>query len=158
MTPGNLAAEKSAGRERGEVMGKNQGNLPAAEYNAGKLIQTIDGLLNDPYLSGMVGPVDKYLPNVSADANRVQSKIDQIQGKTFLQAFDSLRGGGQITENEGRKATDSLNRLQALGVNDPDYREAAEEFKQDVLDLLEVARRKAGVGGKTGGWSIKRLD
>ena len=158
MTPGNLSEEKAAGRERGEVMGKNQGNLPAMENNAAKMVRDIDNLIKDPYLESMLGPVDGLLPNVSGDANRVQARIDQIQGKTFLQAFDSLRGAGQITEVEGRKATESLNRLQATRVGSKDFYEAAEEFKQDVQDLLMVARQKAGKGGSNGGWSIKRLD
>jgi hypothetical protein len=146
-TPGQLQEEKSSGRERGEVMGKMQGNLPAMEYNAKRMIETVDSLTNDPYLGSMLGPLDSRLPNISADSGRVQSKIDQIQGKTFLQAFDSLRGAGQITEAEGNKATQSLNRLQATQVGTQDYYAAAEEFKKDVADLLEVARRKAGGGG-----------
>lgn len=157
MAPGDLAAEKSAGRERGEVMGKNQANMPAMENNAQKMIRDIDNLINDPYLSNMLGPIDSRLPNFSADSGRVQARIDQIQGKTFLQAFDSLRGAGQITETEGKKATESLNRLQATQVGTKDFYEAAEEFKQDVQDLLSVARQKAS-GGGMGGWSIERVD
>lgn len=151
MAPGDLAAEKSAGRERGEVMGKNQGNLPAMENNAQKMVRDIDNLINDPYLSRMLGPIDSRLPNLSADSGRVQARIDQIQGKTFLQAFDSLRGAGQITESEGEKATQSLNRLQATQVGTKDFYEAAEEFKKDIQDLLLVARQKAS-GDGMGGW------
>ena len=40
-----------------------------------------------------------------------RSYLDQIGGQAFLQAFESLKGGGQITEIEGTKATTALTRL-----------------------------------------------
>ena len=40
------------------------------------------------------------------------ARFEQIKGGVFLQAFNSLRGGGQITESEGSKATAALLRAQ----------------------------------------------
>jgi hypothetical protein len=160
---------KAAAQEAGEAKGKAQVNLPMAELNAGKITTLIDNVLNDPYLHAMTGYAG-YLPNVTPDAQRVQAHIDQLQGRTFLQAFNDLRGGGAITEKEGEKATQSYNRLSAMKVSDPDYRVALNEFRQDVADLLEVARKKAGGGtsvqpaqtGATpptsGQWSIQRVE
>ncbi|EFM61775.1 Hypothetical protein BROD_2243 [Brucella sp. NF 2653] len=106
----------------------------------------IDSLDTDPYLDSMVGPVNSRLPNVSGDAARVQSKMDQIGGQAFLQAFNSLKGGGQITEIEGQKATQAIARLNAAQ-NPADYRQALNELRQIVMNGVQRARQQAGGGG-----------
>jgi hypothetical protein len=141
--PKDLAGAEAAKAE-GEAIGKAKINLPLVELNAEKLTKNIDAVLEDPYLPTMVGPVSGMLPNVSGKSQKLQSRIDQIQGQTFLQAFNDLRGGGAITEAEGQKATNAYNRLANMKVDDPDYVEALREFKMEVADLLDVARRKAG--------------
>lgn len=139
-----------AGKERAEEIGKAQGqaaaDLPRVESNASSILSMIDTLSSDPYLPRMVGPMDSRLPNLSGDAARVQSKVDQIGGQAFLQAFSALKGAGQITETEGAKATAALSRLQSMGVNDADYPAALNDFRGEVNRLVEVARAKAGKG------------
>jgi len=69
-----------------------------------------------------------YIPGTNATDFKVV--VDQIGGAAFLQAFESLKGGGQITEVEGKKATDAmarLNRAQSDG-----------EFKTALTDLRKV--------------------
>ena len=76
------------------------------------MIQSIDGLANHPGLSSAVGmrvPGWSYVPGT--EAANFASRLDQLQGQAFLQAFESLKGGGQITEVEGKKATDAIARL-----------------------------------------------
>lgn len=139
-----------AGKERAEAMGKAggeaQADLPRVENNASTIFSYIDSLASDPYLPSMTGPVQSRLPNLSGDAARVQSKADQVGGQAFLQAFNALKGAGQITETEGAKATAALSRLQAMGVNDSDYALALSDFRREVGNLLEVARAKARGG------------
>jgi hypothetical protein len=146
--PKDLAGAEAA-RTEGEAQGKAKVNLPLVELNAEKLTKNIDAVVNDPYLPSMTGPVSGMLPNVSAKSQNLQSRIDQIQGQTFLQAFNDLRGGGAITDTEGQKATNAYNRLSNTRVDDPNYVAALREFKMEVADLLEVARRKAGVSKGT---------
>jgi len=137
-----------AGQQSAEVQGTKQGearaNLPLVEATADRMIRTIDDALNDPALSRVTGPLQSWLPNVTGEANRAQSRLDQILGGTFLQAFNDLRGGGAITEKEGEKATDAYNRLTSTGMTDADYRKALIEFRSEVQKLVHVARRKAG--------------
>jgi GH24 family phage-related lysozyme (muramidase) len=150
-----------AGKERQEEIGKAQGqaivDLPRVENNARTILETMDSLEGDPYLPRMIGPMDSRMPNWSGDSARVQSKLDKIQGQTFLQAFTALKGAGAITDIEGRKATDSLSRLQALGVNDQDYPSALAEFRNDVGQLVEVARAKTRGGGADQPRAVKTL-
>ncbi len=80
------------------------------------LIARIDALMNDPNLEdalGFEGIVRGFASNVGLDPNvaRVNEMIKQIRGDVFLQAFEKLKGGGQITELEGIKAEQAMARL-----------------------------------------------
>jgi hypothetical protein len=61
-----------------------------------------------------------------------QVLLDQIGGQQFLQAFETLKGGGQITEVEGRKATEAQARLNP--------KQSEESFLQGVTELQQIAR------------------
>lgn len=97
------------------------------------MISSIDGILADealPYATGLMAP----LGNVpGTGARRVKSRMDQLDGQAFLQAFESLKGGGQITEIEGQKATAAIARLDSYQSVD-DYRDALNELR-DILVL-----------------------
>jgi len=80
------------------------------------LIARIDALMNDPNLEdalGFEGIVRGFASNVGLDPNvaRVNEMIKQVRGDVFLQAFEKLKGGGQITELEGIKAEQAMARL-----------------------------------------------
>lgn len=150
--PGGVQAQPAmpkdlAGAARQTAVGKGQGeaivNLPTVENNVKQALQILDDVVNDPYLPQMTGPVDARMPNVSGDAARVQSKIDQLKGQAFLQAFESIKGAGAITEVEGAKAEQAKSRLQELRVGDKDYPKALQDFRTAIIDLYEVAKRKA---------------
>lgn len=133
------ASEGAAGKAQGEAVA----NIPVVEANANSILGMIDSLDTDPYLDSMVGPVASRMPNITADAARVQSKMDQIGGQAFLQAFNSLKGGGQITEIEGQKATQAIARLNTAQ-SPADYRQALGELRQIVLTGVQRARQQAG--------------
>lgn len=138
MDPYNRAYNTATGKASGEATS----NLPTVEGAANVMLSTIESLEKDPYLDSMVGSVQGRLPNFSSDAARVQSKMDQIQGQTFLQAYNSLRGGGQITEVEGAKAEAAMARLNTAQ-NEADYRAALSELKQVIQSATERARAQA---------------
>jgi len=80
------------------------------------LIARIDALMNDPNLEdalGFEGIVRGFASNVGLDPDvaRVNEMIKQVRGDVFLQAFEKLKGGGQITELEGMKAEQAMARL-----------------------------------------------
>ena len=143
VVPKNVAATE-AEKEKGASAGKAAASLPVAEAAADRIVRAIDEVLADPYLPNMTGPIEGRSPNVTGNAARVQSRIDQILGGTFLQAYNDLRGGGQITEREGAAATAAYNRLSTLTVNDADYVKALQDFRSEVLKLVEIARQRAG--------------
>lgn len=148
-----IALQSEADRERevGSVRVKNSvdealakahpdvvKNNQTAIAKAGAALGLIDKALKHPGIStatGLQGLIDprNYIPGT--DAKDFQVVMDQIGGQTFLQAFESLKGAGQITEVEGKKATDAIARLNRA--------QSTEEFTGGLKDLQSVI--KSGV-------------
>ncbi|AWI60345.1 hypothetical protein [Sinorhizobium fredii] len=142
-TPKDVAGEASQ-NAAGKVQGETAANLPKVEGAASEMLASIDSLSNDPYLDSMVGSIDARTPDWTSDAARVRSKMDQLGGQTFLQAFNSLRGAGAITEQEGAKAQDAIARLNRAQ-DEHDYREALNELRGVVQRGVDRYRQMAGV-------------
>ena len=87
----------------------------------------------DPALPGILGLIEGNLPAKTQAQANLMVKVNQIQGEAFLQAFATLKGGGQITEIEGRKATQAIARLDRI--QDP------EEFSKALFEFVEIVRR-----------------
>lgn len=122
---------KAYGKEMGEAQAKATIDLPRIVDNAGLALQTIDQIMSHPGRStgtGVTGMVAPLIPGT--DARGFANLVDQAKGKTFLEAFNSLRGGGAITEAEGAKATQALARL--------DRAQTKADFDAAMLDLKQV--------------------
>ncbi|MGD9724524.1 MAG: hypothetical protein AB7U76_25065 [Pirellulales bacterium] len=132
LAPGELANEKAKGSATGKAMGQAKADLPKIVQSTAETLGVLDQLAADPYLEKMVG-VGGWTPDLSPAANRVASYMDQIGGKAFLTAFQSLKGGGQITEIEGAKATAAITRLQ-------NRKQSVEDYKKAITDLQNIAR------------------
>ena len=102
---------------------------------ADNIIKTLTELKNHPGKNASLGM--SSLTNKAAlpggDSRNFQSMFDKVNGQLFLQAFDTLKGGGQITEVEGKKATDSLAAL--------DYRQSPDQFDKQIDDAIAVAQK-----------------
>lgn len=99
--------------------------------------------------SGVIDPRN-YIPGTNAKDFSVA--LDQLKGKTFLQAFESLKGGGQITEVEGKKATEAIGRL-----NTAQSDKAFQQALSDLRGVVEGSMKRASgqTGGASGGWDDK---
>ena len=86
----------------------------------------------------------RFIPGT--DESDFQSRFDQIKGGAFLQAFETLKGGGQITVIEGDKATAALNRM-GLAQSEKEFVQAAREFQSLVRTGVERAKKMAGRSG-----------
>ena len=81
------------------------------------------------YATGKSSILPKVPGTAPAD---FQVLLDQIGGQQFLQAFETLKGGGQITEVEGRKATEAMARMNP--------RQSEEAFLQGVNEFQSIVR------------------
>lgn len=141
--PKNIAGA-AADVARGKATGEAQFDLPRVEDNAGIMLGVLDRMKTHPGRAGATGFIEGMLPSRTSDQVDFQTLVDQTQGQAFLQAFESLKGGGQITETEGAKATQALSRLGKQRLSDADYLKAIEDFESVVRIGMERARQRAG--------------
>lgn len=131
-----LAAEREAAtttaREQAEQQVQKQGALPQVVAQADETLSLLDRVLAHPGRAGATGfsaanPLNRIPGTDAYDFNVL---LDQIKGQAFLQAFQSLRGGGAITEREGQAATNAIARLNAA--------QSESEFETAVRDLRRI--------------------
>jgi hypothetical protein len=140
---GNIE-DAAAAKKRGEAKATAAVDLPGTRQTAYEAKGLLQSIKSDPYLPNMVGLVGGNTPDILPDAQRVRGKIDQVQGQAFLTAFQKLRGGGQITEVEGNKATQAISRLGARGQELKDYVAAIEDLEKIIDNGVTRAQFMAG--------------
>ena len=86
----------------------------------------------DPALPGILGLIEGRLPAKTEKQSDLMAKYEQITGRAFLEAFETLKGGGQITETEGIKATQALGRLQRT--------QSIKAFKESLYEFADIVR------------------
>jgi hypothetical protein len=159
----NIAEAKAAG----EFIGKNRATaaaaLPGALEAAKEGIRLIDEMVGQaevrdksgkvitkgtkphPGFSEYVGatlvPGKRFLEGTDVAGFEVRQK--QIEGKAFLEAFQTLKGGGAITEKEGEKGTAAIMRMNKAS-NEKEYTAAARELQSVLRTGMDRARAKAG--------------
>jgi hypothetical protein len=141
-------AEAERQKALGGAQGTAQANLEGVKATARKLTDTINGILNDKNLDYVTGMLGGRIPPTlhTEEMAETQSRIDQALGQSFLAAYSELRGAGQISEQEGKAATEAQNRLRKQTMGTPAYRKALEEFRDEIQQLVALAERKAGGG------------
>lgn len=150
-TVGDIERNAALGRAEGESIAGAPKELENAQY----MIDILDKAIEHPGRgaatgrSGILNPLSSTVLRGTdrADYLAIQK---QLEGKAFLQAFESLKGGGHITEIEGQKATDAIARLDTAQ-SDKEYLEALKELKSVVNTSME---RIQGVSGPSDGWRV----
>jgi hypothetical protein len=148
-------------REEAKLRSEGLANLPIDIETSKQALDVLDLALSDDYRAGLnkfVGPLDAYLPNISGAAKRFRAVHNQIKGKTFMEAYKTLKGGGQITEVEGKKATEAQARLDNAQ-NEEDYIEALRELRGIIQKQYMRSQSKLNEfkgGQSASGW--RRLN
>lgn len=88
---------------------------------------------SDPALESILGMVQGRMPPLSQAGEDLKVKVEQIAGVAFLQAFESLKGAGAITQTEGEKATQAIARLSRT--------QSPEAFKTSLFEFTDIVRR-----------------
>lgn len=98
----------------------------------------VEQVLNHPNLGNVVGrfvgavPTSGYTASLTFDEKdqEVLGLLEQIEGQTFLEAYESLKGGGPITDIEGAQAKAAISRIKNRQVGEAGMRQALEELRQ----------------------------
>jgi hypothetical protein len=147
---GEVTAKATAERQQDAITA-----LPTVVKTADESIALIDDALNHPgreTATGMSGMIDPRNYWRGSDAKDFGVRLDQIKGQAFLQAFQSLRGGGAITEREGQAATNAIARLNTA--------QSDAEFEKSLKDLRKIAddAKRRAIERATGGVSAAPSD
>lgn len=127
---------------------ESRANLPKVIQQGEQTIKLVDDLLNHPGFGVSVGktaPIGSamsYIPGTQAASFDIALK--QIKGKQFLEAFETLKGGGQITQIEGEKATHAMSRMEKANTEE-EFTKASREFQEIIQLGIDRAKQKAGM-------------
>lgn len=142
----DIEGEKVA-EKVGDARGQAQVALPNLIANAEQTLKIIKSVKDDPYRERGTGASSVFNSIPATGGYDFAQKLDQLKGKAFLEAFTSLKGGGAITEIEGKKAENAIARLSA-GQSEGAFLEALNELEEVVTAGIERAKVRAGKGGQ----------
>jgi hypothetical protein len=135
--------EEAKNKELGKKQGEATVELPAQIATAENMLQQIEEVEKHPDKNKAVGAVVGLLPGIPYVNQDAVERIDQLKGQTFLQAYQILKGGGQITEIEGLKGERAIARLgRAKSVKEFDT--ALSDLKDIIKRVLANSYKKAG--------------
>lgn len=128
--------------EPGGPVESAQGAAIATADDVIKTLQELKTSKGAPNRYGMasVGGIIPAIPG-SKEAN-AQAIINKVKGAAFLQAFETLKGGGQITQIEGEKATAAITVLQDQNISWEFALKAADE----LIDIVKAAKARKAKG------------
>lgn len=123
---------QKAGSVQGQLQTQAQFDLPGALSSTYQAKKTLADLRAAPGLPAIFG-IPGQFPNIPAgDAAAAQALYDKLMGGAFLEGYQFLKGGGQITEYEGKQAANAIiaaNRAQSV----EDFLKAAADY-EDALN------------------------
>jgi hypothetical protein len=107
--------------------------------NADKLsegVSLVDEITSSQYLDNVIGYLGQSKSTeglgkliTSPEEADILAKINQIQGKIFLEAFESLKGGGPVSDAEGKAAVSAASRLKVRGGTVEGYKKALRDLQ-----------------------------
>jgi hypothetical protein len=150
--PYDINAQKAAGTAFGKGTGGAQFDLPGAELTTNQTIDAINAIRAekkgmDEQFGNVMGVPQQLTPAwPGSDKAKFQVAVDRATNRAFLEAREVLRGGGQITDFESKKAESAITNMQlAMEKGDKAQFEAAlAQFEQAVKDGYAKLKTQAG--------------
>jgi len=123
-------------------------------------INALNSLLNSPNLSKITeyrGTFNEFMNQygMAPEYATLMGYVDQVKGLNFLEAYQQLKGGGPITDIEGKQATAARSRLDAALKGTPEDLRIA---LLDVRDLFLEAQSKNPMFKKNQDLSDEELE
>lgn len=152
MTPAEAAraAEIERSKMAATVQEGAAQELGQTEATAQDLLSLLEEIETHPGMSAVIGTPElakgriPFLGNIpGTPAADFQTLYDRLEGQKFKQAYETLKGGGQITEIESEKAIAALASM-STAQSEKAFLKGLNEFKAIVKRALERAQIKAG--------------
>lgn len=155
VNPFDLNAQKAGGTALGKEVGGAVFSVPQAELTVQQTLRAIDDVRAEQ--SGMeeqfgnfLGIPQQMTPAIpGSEKAKFQVAVDRATNRAFLEARQMLKGGGQITDFESRKAEAAITNIQmAMEKGDrAQFEKALADFEQAVQDGLAKLKQQASIGG-----------
>jgi len=110
----------------------------------GKVIE--EGTPAHPGFKAAVGASSLIPTMPGSKAADFEARLDEIKGGAFLEAYNTLRGGGSITEVEGQKATQAITRM-STAQSEKEFINAARDFQDVIRAGIKRSKEKLGSSG-----------
>lgn len=136
------AYEKGAGGALGKADAGSAAQAGGAAQKSAQILDLVSRIESHPGMDDSMGLIQGRLPAMTQQREDFRVLKSQLEGGAFLQAFESLKGGGQITEVEGRKATDAL-----IAMRDTQSPEQFRKLLQVFRENVQEGMRKAAQAG-----------
>lgn len=147
--PGVIANAQDAVSLIDQMVGKQE----VRDAKTGKVVQSAG--VAHPGFENAVGttwkPGFRFIPGT--DAADFQSLFEQVKGSAFLEAFNTLKGAGAISEKEGEKATAARTRM-STAQSETEFVKAAREYQDVIRKGVEVMQKKAGSAPAAAGGAV----
>jgi hypothetical protein len=147
--PGVIANAQEAVNLVDQMIGKQE----VRDAKTGKVIQSAAAA--HPGFENAVGttwkPGFRFIPGT--DAADFQALFEQVKGSAFLEAFNTLKGAGAISEKEGEKATAARTRM-STAQSESEFVKAAREYQDVIRKGVEVMQKKAGSAPAAAGGAV----
>lgn len=125
-----IAGKEAGSKAMGEAQATAEVKLPQIVDQTQQQLNLISDIENHPGLKYAVG-FSSIAPTIpGTDQANFVTKLDRLKGQNFMQAYNNLKGGGQITEIEGTKAENAIANLSRT--------QSQQEFKKSLNDLKSV--------------------
>lgn len=118
-------------------------DLPKVRDQAQSTLNILDKIRTHPSFADRTGN-STLLPALRPQDVDFDVMVKQVGGGAFLEAIQSLKGTGQITEIEGKKATDAIARMQNQRQSQAGFLTAMRDYEDIVRRGLSRAERRAG--------------
>lgn len=147
-----IAAGTAAGQEAGQAAGKSAANLQNIIDQTNTAVGEMENLKNHPSLPYATGMYAMAPVVPGTGIQDFVTREDQLKGQVFLQAYNTLKGGGAISDIEGRKAEQAFARLDRH-LSPDDYRQALTDLQGILTMGMNRVKSQA-----SGGIQIPQMD
>lgn len=159
---GKTTYEKEKSQE--DVKAQEKVNTVFAQANAiDDILSQLETHPGTPDLFGAKGGgnilsyVGKKEPIAGSNAAGAKAIFDQLKGQQFLQAFEGLKGGGQISEKEGEAATKALSAINT-SISEKELIKNIKILRDTISKVKERASQRASQGYQREGLKINNQN
>jgi hypothetical protein len=148
MTPGETAAQKTEATSMAKAKASAAAILPKYGDLSRTNIEGLEALKTDPGRDAGTGGIYGQLPDDSyllgSKGRDFRNNLAQVKGQAYLAAFDTLRGAGAISNQEGEAAKNALLSLSTVTSSKQFENQIDKAIKYYKLGLARLQRQAQG--------------